>query len=120
MTVLNTLFRDASLMAVLHIKSYFKVCFCQRRKMIRQNLFKVFIILCLIGIMALLVVVLIIPLVNGAITLVQEYTSTLTVTTTIGSFRGRLALTMFDQRRYYAFKGMPYAEPPLGELRFKV
>lgn len=89
--------------------------------MIRRNIFKVLVILCLIGLMSLLVVVLVIPIVNSLWSYVQQYAETVTVQTTMaGSFRGRQAFTMFDQRRYYAFKGLPYAEPPLGALRFKV
>jgi hypothetical protein len=28
--------------------------------------------------------------------------------------------TSFESREYWSFRGIPYAEPPLGQLRFKV
>lgn len=37
-----------------------------------------------------------------------------------GGLRGRQQFTLFENRPYYAFKGIPYARPPLAELRFKV
>lgn len=42
------------------------------------------------------------------------------VETSCGPVRGKLSETLFDQRPYYAFKGIPYAEPPVNKLRFKV
>ncbi len=42
------------------------------------------------------------------------------VETNSGPVRGKLFETLFDRRPYYAFKGIPYAEPPVGKLRFKV
>lgn len=42
-----------------------------------------------------------------------------TVKTTTGSIRGRLNQTLLIQRDYFAFKGIPFAKPPLRELRFK-
>lgn len=37
-----------------------------------------------------------------------------------GLVRGRKMLTVFDAMPYYSFRGIPYAQPPLNELRFKV
>lgn len=42
------------------------------------------------------------------------------VTTFNGRVRGLKQVTLFDQKPYYAFKGIPYARPPHGSLRFKV
>lgn len=42
------------------------------------------------------------------------------VETTTGRVRGITAITLFDENPYASFKGIPYAEPPIGRLRFKV
>lgn len=42
------------------------------------------------------------------------------VTTFSGKIRGLKHETLYNQKPYYAFKGIPYAKPPLGSLRFKV
>lgn len=44
----------------------------------------------------------------------------LTVTTRNGAIRGKLEKSFLQQSPYYAFKGIPFAKPPTGELRFKV
>lgn len=43
-----------------------------------------------------------------------------TVSTEYGMVRGRLETSYLNQKPYYSFKGIPYAKPPIGELRFKV
>lgn len=42
------------------------------------------------------------------------------VETNSGPIRGQIFKTLYDQRPFYAFKGIPYAEPPVNKLRFKV
>lgn len=42
------------------------------------------------------------------------------VTTFNGKIRGHKRATLYNQNPYYAFKGIPYARPPVGSLRFKV
>lgn len=42
------------------------------------------------------------------------------VYTEYGGLRGLQQFTLFENKSYYAFKGIPYAKPPLAELRFKV
>lgn len=42
------------------------------------------------------------------------------VHTQYGTVRGRENVTLFDGRVYYSFRGIPYAKPPVNELRFKV
>ncbi|XP_049842019.1 esterase FE4-like [Schistocerca gregaria] len=42
-----------------------------------------------------------------------------TVTTTLGSLRGLVEQTASGLTTIYTFKGVPYAEPPVAELRFK-
>ena len=37
-----------------------------------------------------------------------------------GKVRGSKELTALENKEYYAFKGIPFAEPPIGNLRFKV
>lgn len=37
-----------------------------------------------------------------------------------GRIRGKLNRTLFDGKFFYSFRGIPFAKPPLGELRFKV
>lgn len=41
------------------------------------------------------------------------------VQTNRGPVRGRKRLTV-NQESYYSFQGIPYAKPPVAELRFKV
>lgn len=36
-----------------------------------------------------------------------------------GKLKGNVATTVKDVQ-YYSFKGIPYAKPPVGELRFAV
>lgn len=42
------------------------------------------------------------------------------VQTNSGPIRGKLSKTLYDEHPYYSFKGIPYAEPPVKQLRFKV
>lgn len=41
------------------------------------------------------------------------------VQTLSGPIRGRKSRTLFEYKSYLAFKGIPYAQPPVKELRFK-
>lgn len=43
-----------------------------------------------------------------------------TVRTPSGPVRGLILRTAWHSMKYSSFKGIPYAKPPLGELRFKV
>lgn len=42
------------------------------------------------------------------------------VYTTSGPIRGQKLYTLFKNKEYLSFKGIPYAEPPIDRLRFKV
>lgn len=42
------------------------------------------------------------------------------VHTDSGPVRGKLDETILQKTNYYSFKGIPYAEVPVGDLRFKV
>lgn len=42
------------------------------------------------------------------------------VETANGVVRGKTAETLFEGRKYFAFKGIPYAKAPVGDLRFRV
>ena len=46
-------------------------------------------------------------------------TETVVVKTSLGSVKGYTDQTIHG-RRLNGFKGLPYAKPPIGELRFKV
>jgi hypothetical protein len=37
----------------------------------------------------------------------------------LGKVRGS-KMSSFNQREFLSFRGIPYAQPPIGELRFKV
>ncbi|KAL7292185.1 hypothetical protein TKK_0014139 [Trichogramma kaykai] len=54
---------------------------------------------------------------TGAILALAEYTSI--IRTTGGPLRGEILRTARKSQEYASFKGIPYAEPPLGHLRFK-
>lgn len=47
------------------------------------------------------------------------FSETLTVTTKSGPVKGYKIASSFDYN-YYNFHGIPFAKPPVGELRFKV
>lgn len=42
------------------------------------------------------------------------------VKTNSGDIQGSVATSFQDRRTYYSFRGIPYAQPPIGPLRFKV
>lgn len=42
------------------------------------------------------------------------------VYTDSGPVRGKWDETFLQKTKYYSFKGIPYAEAPVGDLRFKV
>lgn len=42
------------------------------------------------------------------------------VDTDNGKVRGIKSISLLKGDQYYAFKGIPYAQPPLGDRRFKV
>lgn len=42
------------------------------------------------------------------------------VNTKYGDVRGKFLKTLFDDGKYFAFQGIPYAKSPINELRFKV
>ena len=37
-----------------------------------------------------------------------------------GKVQGSKLLTLVEQKEYYSFKGIPFAQPPIGSFRFKV
>lgn len=42
------------------------------------------------------------------------------VHTDLGDIRGSVQQTLIDNRKFYSFRGIRYAQSPTGELRFKV
>lgn len=42
------------------------------------------------------------------------------VKTESGEVQGVTAKTLLNQRQFYSFRGIRYAQPPIGNLRFKV
>lgn len=42
------------------------------------------------------------------------------VKTKSGPVRGKSFNTLFENKPYYSFRGIPFAEEPVNELRFKV
>lgn len=51
---------------------------------------------------------------------VSRRPDTVLVKTQYGILRGYLNYTLYENRTFYSFRGIPYAKPPLGKLRFKV
>lgn len=53
----------------------------------------------------------------------QQYrlatSKTVVIDTKYGRVRGLQRKTVYDEELYFAFEGIPYAKPPLGELRFR-
>lgn len=49
-----------------------------------------------------------------------EITEYKLINTASGVIRGKADVTIFNGRKYFAFKGIPYANAPVGDLRFKV
>lgn len=58
------------------------------------------------------------------LTLILVFTSSvfssLIVNTNGGKIRGFESNSILDGKKYYSFLGIPYAKPPLGDLRFQV
>lgn len=42
------------------------------------------------------------------------------VQTDLGDIRGNVQKTLLNKREFFSFRGIRYARPPIGELRFKV
>lgn len=43
-----------------------------------------------------------------------------TVQTTYGLIRGQKNYTLYERQLYYSYRGIPFAKPPIDDLRFKV
>lgn len=43
-----------------------------------------------------------------------------TIGTNSGRVRGKRNQTLYDETRYYSFRGIPFGKAPIGDLRFKV
>lgn len=43
-----------------------------------------------------------------------------TINTKSGRIRGKQNQTLFEKIPYFSFRGIPFAEAPIGKLRFKV
>lgn len=43
-----------------------------------------------------------------------------TVETEYGRTRGKQNRTLFENKLFYSFRGIPFAKPPINNLRFKV
>lgn len=71
----------------------------------------------LICILIATVIILTIP--PAGKTISEAETDTETVKTIYGTLRGQKIYTLYGERPYYSFRGIPYAKPPIGELRFK-
>lgn len=54
------------------------------------------------------------------VSLVSALDDHVVVQTNSGPVRGQSFNTLFENKPYYSFKGIPYAEEPVNELRFKV
>lgn len=50
----------------------------------------------------------------------QNPTEFCTIETSHGPVRGKQNRTLFEKKSFYSFRGIPFAKPPIGELRFKV
>lgn len=55
-----------------------------------------------------------------ALSAILVSSTTVRVRTDNGEIEGTVARSMFGKRNFYSFKGIPYAKPPIGDLRFKV
>ena len=53
------------------------------------------------------------------ISLINCYNN-IVIKTNDGLVKGEKLTSLFAKNNYYAFRGIPYAEPPVGELRFLV
>lgn len=71
-----------------------------------------------IGVISVLYTVLV--LLNSAFKNDNQLAIYSTIETENGAVRGKLDRTFLQNMPYYAFKGIPYAKPPIRELRFKV
>lgn len=45
--------------------------------------------------------------------------STKVISTSYGKLKGSLKTSKYDETKYFSFQGIPYAKPPVGNLRFK-
>lgn len=43
-----------------------------------------------------------------------------TIETESGQIRGKSNSTLFQRKLFYSFRGIPFAKPPIDDLRFKV
>lgn len=50
----------------------------------------------------------------------EDYHEYATIETESGQIRGQLHRSLFDQKYFYSFRGVPFAKPPVEKLRFKV
>lgn len=49
-----------------------------------------------------------------------QHPITRTIDTNYGQVRGIHETSLLTEKSYYSFRGIPYAKPPIGDLRFKV
>lgn len=88
-----------------------------------SKLFSTLIVLLLVAILAISIAILVVTISSknqdennnnnsGSETVIVQIDS--------GRIRGFKETTMFNKNPFYAFRGIPFAQPPINELRFKV
>lgn len=50
----------------------------------------------------------------------ESYPKFYTIEIDDGRIRGKLNETIIDKNQFYSFRGIPFAKPPINELRFRV
>lgn len=56
----------------------------------------------------------------NAVTVAAQLDDIVEVEIDSGRILGRHNVTLFKEKPYYSFRGIPYAQPPINDLRFKV
>lgn len=70
------------------------------------------------AVIACIIILLIVNVSLASLTSVNDPYKTIQIDN--GAVRGNFFTTMYDAKPYYSYRGIPFAKPPLNDLRFRV